>query len=399
MVGASPPNPTSSRRPTRRRRACSTRPQRGAAPKNKELPVTSETERVCPSAMKTPRFPQALVASSVMLLAACDSDDQQPLTAADLIDDVDGPTTGAVDPGALDDEAEDDLIFVPLVQFPEDDDGSDLDDFEAAADAGPQQVGVISGWSWGTSGNNGPRKYLGSAATQTCFLQGITGELESDPDSSLTARAGVYIDPNNNEWYIETKAGVPTYWGEGGSGVMAHVSCIANTTNRQMISWAGNANGTVDTLYSFAEDHGNTRCFLTSVSGSVGWASPSAWTGLRQDVRDGEPTWELDGNLVQKTSGGSGGGSSAVCVDISFQYSPSYDYQAPSNTGVAQIGEVAGTTCAVHSLVGNFAANDSYGWNDGVRIIPWVGSWYAYGNSSKRIKGECYKNYPIVPGW
>jgi len=352
--------------------------------------------------MKNLHLHRPLLAACVLLSAACDTEEARPLELVDVIDDIDGATTGEVEPLAVDPEIEDQLELVSVVEFPDPDADVDFGEFELAAELDPREASPLGYWSWGTPGNNGQRLYLGSASNRTCFLQGITGELES-AQNSASARAGVYIDNSNNQWYIETKAGVPEFWGEGGDGVMAHATCIPNTTNRQFISWVGNSSSGSNTLYAFAEDHGNTRCFLSAVSGTTGWASGSAWAGLRPGTRDGEPTWELGGNLIEEADGSSGGGAAAVCVDISFQSTGSYSWQASSTASAGQLtSSTVGQTCAIHSLTGNFAAN-TYGWSDGVRIFPSSSSsgdrWYLFGTLSKKVTGECYKNFSFWPSW
>ncbi len=352
--------------------------------------------------MKTPLLSPTLFAASLLALAGCDSEDSVSLELVDLVEDIDGETTGAFEPVEVDDAIDDELELVSLVEFPPEDEPVDVGEFDLTADVDPQGASPLGYWSWGTSGNNGNRLYLGSASNRTCFLQGVTGELQS-AQNGPQARAGVYIDDSNNQWFIETKAGIPEFWGDGGDGVMAHVTCIPNTTNRQEIVWGGNSINGSNTLYSFAEDHGNTRCFLTAVNGTTGWASNTAWAGLRRGFRNGEPTWELSGNLIKETDGDAGGGAAAVCVDISFQQTSAYNWQASSSASAAQLtSTTAGTTCAIHSLTGNFAANP-LGWSDGVRIFPFSTSsgdrWHIIGSTSKKAIGECYKNFTFWPSW
>lgn len=293
----------------------------------------------------------------------------------------------------------------PLVEFPDEpNDGGNLG-FSAGTDV--QRVGALGYYSWGSTGNSG-RLSLGSADTRTCFLQGITGELQSvagqDP-----ARAGVYLDEVTNEWYVETRSGVSESNGDGGAGIMAHVTCIPNTTNRQQIVWVGNSSNGSNTAHSFAEDHGNTRCFLSSVSGTVGWGSPWSRAGLYPGSRNGQPTIELRGSLTTEQDGTSGGSASAYCVDISFQTESDWSASGPTTQGnIASVwpltNTTAGVTCGISRLQGNYASLSSGSiWNDGVQIFPVATPgggerWNMAIFRNKRAYGTCYRNWTFTPG-
>ena len=338
--------------------------------------------------------PLPLITFAILVAAGCDA--EEPISLLDVEVPIEEATTGEVDPLEIDEATEEALALDSLVESVEPDPVADfpMDELDLKAENDPSELNPLGYWSWGTPGNNGGRYYLGSAANRTCFLQGVTGELQSAANAS-SARAGVYIDGNTNQWYIETRAGTPEFWGDGGSGVMAHVTCIPNTSNRQIISWVGNSQNGSNTLYSFAEDHGNTRCFMTAVSGTVGWASANSYARLRRGTRNGQPTWELGGNLLTEIDGDSGGGAAAVCVDVNFQVTGTYSWNSSTQNSTQLTSTTSGVTCAVHRLSGNFAANP-YGWNDGTRIYPVSYSsgdrWHVSATTSKRIAGECYQN-------
>lgn len=322
-----------------------------------------------------------------VLPAACDA--PEDLEASDMVD------TDVLDEELLD-ELDEELIDDPTggVQELGPDGGIGFQ-----ADADPSEISAMGYASWGTPGNNGAPLDLGPSHDRTCFLQGVTGELES---AWQTPAARVSVYEKNGRWWLETKAGYPTFYGEGGSGVMGHATCIPVTNNRRFISWAGNTKDSSNTLYSWVEDTGSTKCFLTSVSGTVGWASPNSYVRVKKQTiygfGDPFPGWLLHGHLLTEQDGTSGGSAAAVCVDMVLQSASEYSWQsAPTSSGSSTLVEKqAGTTCGVEVLGGNFAANPG-GWSDGARILPAWDWWLAYSSLGKTIGGRCYSN--IVLQW
>lgn len=342
-----------------------------------------------------------------VLIGACDEQADDGSQGLENYSELpsDGPTTGAVEPAPPADE--DGAELEPLADLSDSElepyDPGRLPPLDIAAPIDPKLVSAQGYWSWGTSGNNGVRYYLGSAANRTCFLQGVTGELQSAPGLT-SAGAYVRIDQSLNQWYIETDAGVAESWGDGGSGVMAHVSCIGSTANREFIHWPGNSSSGSNTLYANAPRNANTRCFLSAVWGTVGWSSPNSWAGLRKATGvNGGDIWQLEGNLLKEQDGSSGGGAEAYCVDISNQIVSPYSWSAPVVVGGELLtSSTYATTCAVQRLGGNLASNP-YGWWDGVRVYPRSSSggdqWWLEGFASKHIGGECYRTPTFFPGF
>jgi len=280
-----------------------------------------------------------------------------------------------------DDESDDDLDPTRGL------DGLKLEEVE------PLEIGAISLWSWGTPGNNGAKLNMGSASDRTCFLLGVTGDLEGQWKGAV---AGVYVKIENNQWKLYTRAGV-------GTGVMGHAACIPTTFNRTFVTWGGNSenSGANTKVYPTNGPRGFSQCFLSSVSGTDGWKSSSSWAGLRKQSiwENGEmvPKWTLGGNLLWEQDNTAGGSAQAVCVDI-WQSITGWSWipwsGSPPVTG--DLGTSTNRVCSLHRIGGNLAAAPD-GWLDGLRIFLQGGNWKVISQSGKYGYGECLNN--IVWGW
>lgn len=348
---------------------------------------------------RSSRIPARLLGAltgACLLLPACDG---EPAAEADTLDAVDGDDE--LEPPAIDGAEEDggELEVSELEPEPDDDivpDGPlELVD---PADSDPAlDVGAVSTWSWGTPGNSGPDLDMGPAHNRTCFLQGVTGELEGQwngPSASVT----VEIDPSDNHWKLRTRAGV-------GSGVMGHAACISNTFNRTFIEWHGDSEDNQFSHKAVYPPYGSrspfTQCFLTSVTGTDGWKSPDSVVVLqRQNIWESGgmvPKWTLGGGLLWEQDNTAGGSAKAVCVDIWQELTPYTWETSPGSTGTWDVlGTTANRVCSVQFLKGNFAS-DPLGWDDGVRLAPAWDSWMVYSSSGKKIAGECLDNVSLGP--
>ena len=288
----------------------------------------------------------------------------------------------------------------PLVEFPETDPQASTFDPELTASIAPQKIGAQGYWWWGTYEVEGERAYIEVPSSSTCFLQGVTGELQSADGSSIPARVTVDIDSSRGEWFIETDAGQADADGDGGSGLIAHVTCIETAKNRFKIIWDGNTNSGPNTTNSWVPRLPDSRCFLTEVRGTVGWTSEDSFVNLYESKRGSLPTWELDGNLVTEQDGSAGGGAKAYCVQVPYEISPNYSWTAPPTSGATQLTNTTKrVTCSVQRLQGNFASNPIGIW-DGMRIYPGsvdgADRWFIAGAGSKQIGGECIQR-PTLP--
>ncbi len=336
----------------------------------------------------------SVLACTAVALVACDAEpeDEHDLAMLELSDEdlddsesVEGLTSG----GEVD--------VVQVEEFDEDDDESP--DWDADADSlapdsvGPLEIGAVSVWSWGTPGNSGADLDMGSTSGRTCFLTGVTGDLEGKWKGPS---AGVWVFKSGGRWKLRTRAGV-------GTGVMGHAACIPTDFNQVSLVWPGNSeNSNNKKVYPLSGPRsGFTQCFLTSVTGTDGWKSPNSWAGLKKENiwENGAmtPKWTLSGNLLWEQDNTAGGGASAVCVDI-WQTLTNWSW-VPSSGSPPVTGNLGSTTnrvCSIHRLKGNLAAAPG-GWLDGLRMFISGGNWQVISQSGKAGWGECLNN--IVWGW
>lgn len=270
--------------------------------------------------------------------------------------------------------------------------GVGVDEGEVSNTLGSTREAIASmGYaSWGTPGNTGSPLDLGPDTDRTCFLQGVTGELQG---AQYGTPASVRVFQNAGRWWLQTKAG-------NGSGVMGHATCIPTTNRRQYLSWSGNTGS--GTAYSvnkrwLPQDAvtGITECFLTEVSATVGFSSPDSFVTLNKERiwwgGVGFDTWTLSGNMMRQQDNSAGGHAKAVCVDL-WNTIDDYSWQSASGSSGITSAAIAPTsthTCSITKLVGNFASNPQ-GWNDGVKLFIENGNWKVFSSTGKRIEGSCY---------
>lgn len=244
----------------------------------------------------------------------------------------------------------------------------------------------MSYFSWGTGGNDGPALDLGPSTDRTCFLQGITGELDGREDSfSFRARASVLV--RNARWVLETRAG-------RGSGVMGHATCIPTVNQRRSFTWTGNTvrNSQDEENEAVLASSGPlTQCFLTEVTATTGFRGVVA--NVRLDRSSTSDPWTLGGFLVPELDGDAGGTATAVCVDIlevvkTWKHTGPY----PSGGNSGFLYDIADTTCGVGYLRGEFASSPT-AWTEGARLFEQFDNWRAFASSGRTIGGHCYRDY------
>ena len=331
---------------------------------------------------------RAPLAALVGLNLACDP-------ALDVTDASGDFAREELDPDSLtggeDDFVDEEAFDEELEGEPSEDEGIDGDEpFDADFDllpgeVDPELIGADGYWSWGTPGNNGAPLDLGPSAGRTCFLIGVSGQLRAPQGADSATRAEVSVSQSGGHWWLKTQAG-------DGSGAMGHATCIPWASNQVEFSWGGNTGGGV-----YANENATsvprgpfTHCFLTGVWGTVGWGGAATHAHLREGELNSAPVWWLGGNLIKTQTYESGGGASAVCVDL-FQQVGTYGWQTsnnhPGSTG--WVTPESNRVCAAHKIVGNFA-HDSTGWTDGAWLFPESGWWKVFSKNGKGIFGECY---------
>lgn len=349
------------------------------------------------SSRSTHAWRWSVLACTAAAFAACDAepeDDNDPALlelADEELDDVGPSAEGLTSGGEVD--------IVHVEGFDEDEQDEQDPDYDPDSDAlapdsvGPLEIGAVSVWSWGTPGNSGPDLDMGTTSGRTCFLIGVTGDLEGQWKGAL---AGVWVLKSGNRWKLRTRAGV-------GTGVMGHAACIPTDFNQVSLSWPGNSeNSNNKKIYPQSGPRsGFTQCFLTSVTGTDGWKASSSWAGLKKENiwENGAmtPKWTLSGSLLWEQDNTAGGSASAVCVDI-WQSLTGWSWVpwsgSPPVTG--NLGTTTNRVCSIHRLKGNLAAAPD-GWLDGLRMFISGGNWNVISQSGKSGWGECLNN--IVWGW
>lgn len=315
------------------------------------------------------------LSSTLLCFAGCDEpgnlDESQPILAEGVL---------------IDDEELGDEVLTP--EEPEDDGtGPEYapDRGESLTAAGdPMAISGSGYWSWGTSGNYGAPLDLGTSTSRTCFLQGVTGELNGQWQG---ARAESRVYMSGGRWWLRTRAGI-------GSGVMGHATCINTSANRRFLVWTGdNAEGPHNRWLKKNQVNADTQCFLSEVHGTDGWKSSSSFVRVRRQTiyGDGAPysSWVIGGNLLWEQDNTAGGGATAVCVDVPQQNIGSYSWQSYQSAGAtAYVTPEAGGVCGIQILSGNFGYAP-LGWWSGVRLFPSNSWWRVFSAGGKRIAGEC----------
>jgi hypothetical protein len=214
-------------------------------------------------------------------------------------------------------------------------------------------------YGWGTDGTNNPYSdSLLSANDATCFLTGVTGNLQpnSVPIDNLAgsyyAFAGMYLD-FNGYWRIGAYGGGPV----SASGICVPSHAVANS-----FTYDSNTFTEQEALFLLTDNNPNTRCFLSEVIGQPGyWNVYNSAAQVYFD--DNQGLWAAQGfgqvkftvncihaenNFSWQTNWSAGSGQAVLAL-----------WQGPS-TGTSPLG----TQCALQGLGGEFSGAS----NDGVLI-------------------------------
>jgi len=230
---------------------------------------------------------------------------------------------------------------------------------------------VAGGAAWGTPGNNGQDRKLGPTNEETCFLRGITGDLNGipyisgEPDSFLPARAEVFM--KNGYWWVRTRAGA-------GTGVMAHVICLKATANRVQFSWSNNL------TTAGVKATPNRQCFLSGIWATTGMSVPSSHLTIKKV----NGWFNISGHVENIAGDSDYGGATVTCVDISPTASWGFAFTDPSNASNSATTTVVlrdsypngnpvpmdKVGCFLTSIEGNWSVSpDPLGWDDGALLI------------------------------
>jgi hypothetical protein len=240
---------------------------------------------------------------------------------------------------------------------------------------------------WETGNGSGD---WGSAANQTCFMSGLTGEFGGTP--GWTNDFGAYEPPvyssagltlSNGNWVYKDASG-------GGTGVGFYFECLqGQTANRCIATASSNSKGQSSPGYCNANPNGSTRCFLLNIA-SAGVSAPN------MNVAISGPT---DGfftiNANMEAIGGDNntqGYASMVCVDISpikagwgfgtgvaptnSQHTASASILLRNSYPSGAQVPVSGVACGLTAVAGDWSLSpDPLGWGDGVYPVNAGGFW------------------------
>jgi hypothetical protein len=164
---------------------------------------------------------------------------------------------------------------------------------------------------------------IGDANVQTCFLTGVTGDLDSGSDSgpappmpnavsSGRAFAGAYISGGH---YRVAAWGGSYASGNANNAVGAAVACIGigtPITSKMEATWVS---GGPDAF--IAPNAPNRYCFLESVEGSAGiWSDIYAGATVQAEFVNGGVGWFVTGTAHTNPWNQSHARASGVCVDL-----------------------------------------------------------------------------------
>lgn len=219
---------------------------------------------------------------------------------------------------------------------------------------------------------------IGSAATQTCFLTGVRGNLAASARTVLDRRADghYWLDVRNNH---ANKLG-------------ADIACIGTTTNRtgEFVQFG---NGTLTIPAGTA----SRRCFLTSIvtnaAPSAAFSNTANYARVTKNIFTG--TWSLTNSQATLASAYIG----ATCVDVPTFVTSGFDQAGDPGFGALAIpaadSPLDDTVCGLTGVGGRFNTND---FEDNTRLFradfSGIGGdfeWWLYTDNGKRGWFSCVK--------
>jgi hypothetical protein len=211
-------------------------------------------------------------------------------------------------------------------------------------------------WSWGTV--DGKEYDIGSADSQTCFLSGVAGDLDSGYPDYKNAFAGVRVE--NGHYMLQAFGG--TVPGASFSdpvpankAVNIHVSCTGIKSDIRSLQVLMN-----NKPYWLGAVTPARRCFLESVTGGhKTWSDVSDYVSVWNDGKN----WFLQGLSHNNTFAF----ASAVCLDFPAGSTDQEGGFGQGKGGVITSTPGYDTVCGLTGFTGAFTANS---WTDGV-MIDW----------------------------
>ncbi|AGC49185.1 hypothetical protein MYSTI_07913 [Myxococcus stipitatus DSM 14675] len=238
---------------------------------------------------------------------------------------------------------------------------------DEAVDQVEQRVGLQGPYNWHTSANGYVSTSIGTATNRTCFLTGVSGNLQPPTGSSSWGSTGTFVFAG--EWYIFVNHNFSKMLG-------STVECMTTAANRTAeVSWY---NGQAAKLLGAVT--ADRRCFLTMVEGSGAFDSTSEYVRVWNDGLN----WYLGGDLA-----GEGGGR-ALCVDVPESHGGWQWISAGSGFSKELAYNPGGVGCFLSGLGGRFNQNSltdglSIDYNSGTR------TWEMTLSPAKRGWANCVK--------
>lgn len=236
------------------------------------------------------------------------------------------------------------------------------------------EIGVGVYLDWSATNNNVALKWVGTTATQTCFLRGISGDIKGTPAQP----ARVEVIPQGGSWYINVKSGT-------GTGVKAHVICVnvpwAGAANE--LSWQDNVGGSVSAMVA------NRQCYLRSVWSSIGLGANNANITLQKFGG----TWNMDPSLAVG-NGANRAGATAVCIDTPTFSEGDYIHNGP----LAMIAtnpipvSSSSTACGLTRITSAWPnPNALFGVDDGAYARKSGATWTTTASNRKSGRWHCFR--------
>jgi hypothetical protein len=187
---------------------------------------------------------------------------------------------------------------------------------------------------------------LGTSVDRTCFLAGITGDLQTASDAPRGAMA--LIDSTTGDYTVRL-------FGSTAQPIGATFTCVNSATNRVTGNWYTGAIPVVMAGTSSAA----RRCFLTEVVGTSS-TSFTHFTDSVQVAPNSYGEWNLYGNQVSGSSVNAG----AVCIDVTPDGTWAYNNGQIGSVSGNISADTGGVACGLSALNGEF--------NDGFENGVWI---------------------------
>jgi hypothetical protein len=249
---------------------------------------------------------------------------------------------------------------------------------EEAESEAVQDISIAGGATWSST----TPLQLGPTTQQTCWLDGVMGELVGGSTKATAALASVY--PYRGWWYVRTQPA-------SGGNVTAHVKCVnvAWPGSSHEIVWTGG--GASPTLPSIAGRH----CFLREV-----WSTSGLGNTLIGNpqivVEQSNGQWTFSDSYLGG-GGADAGGGTAVCIDVAtaqtwdaYYAGPVDSYSLPDNN-LSHAIPTQTAACGLRGIGGSWAFSGSANLVDDANVLLGEPRWFLDVSSGKGAYVRCVR--------